>query len=545
MEWKAWTGWSQLTGNVVDQDTIMRNIRSLPAMDALRILSMIDIAMEFTDNVGETELKLLYIVQDGRLLHPKVINDVLSRSTTLFHQHLRYALTQLVFKYAHLDVELPDSIPDVGVWETVLITILQLADCIRAQGSDLQSLKSYLIQSLQFATEENWSSQLLRTYDQYIHVAPKVTQDLDNGVAIDFDEIVQRTFGTKLRELFANELSLFAYFQHEYDARPTQDSPPTTSYIGSAILEQNPTLSRLLNQFSLSYTEFEQLIESYSFEELLWPIQHFKRTPILKLNDSVYLPLSLKYFAGRMGGGMYYSLIDNVPQKQKRQFQNYIGRIFEEWAVSELRKVYPNFDRIEIFQRHSTENQNRKLPEAISMYPEGNILWECKTKRLTASVYESGSLSKYKDDLLSGIGKGILQTYDVAQQIADGKLLNGKVLCGTCLPVIVTLEPYPLYGFLRQDVVSICRSRRPNNALVPLVISSFDFGLLCDFAITRGLNIWTTLNQWAKREALNGNLTSLHEFLISQYGKPALNDKHEILLKELTEDAKNLYGFNL
>ncbi|MFD1674290.1 hypothetical protein [Alicyclobacillus fodiniaquatilis] len=544
MEWKAWTGWSQLTGEVVDKETIIETVRSLPAMDTLRILSMIDVTFESTDVVGQIEMKLLRLVQDGRFLRQPLIQDVLNRSTSLFHQHLRYALTQLVFKYADLDMDYPHDVPSIDVWEKVLSLILQLADSVRAQGTDLLSMKSHFIQVLQFASKENWSSQLLRTYEQYVHIGPTVTQDLDHGIGIDLDEIAKMTFGTQLRDVFANVFSLFSYLQQQYHARSHPDALATASYVGSAIMEQNPTLSRLMNQFSCSFTEFKNHMESYSFDELLWPTQHFKKKAFLRLSESVFMPLGLMFFAGRMGGGMYYSLIDNVPKEQRRQFQNYIGRMFEDWAISELRQVYLASNRIEIFERSHSNSENRKLPEAVSVYPEGNIVWECKTKRLTATVYESGNLATYESDMMQGIGKGILQTYDVAQQIADGLLLAGKVVDDTCLPVVVTLEPYPLYGFLRDDVAMMHQSNRPGNALSPLVISSFDFYLMCDFSITRGLNIWTVLIEWSKREAVSSIPMSLHEFLISQYGRPQLNNKYEQFIKELLDSTKNLYGLS-
>lgn len=544
MEWKSWTGWRQLTGSVIDSNSVIDTIQSLPAVDSLRVLSIIDTVMQLSDEPGPTELRLLRLVRDGVFLTPKLITDVNSRETILFHSQVRYALTQMIFKYTEVDMDFPHEIPNINVWEDVLIILLQLSDLIHAENHSVEGLKSYLLQSSQFFVEENWSSELLRTYEQYINVAPTVTQDSDGGEAIDLGEIAQATFSTSLRELFANEVALLTFIQNAYNSRPGEDTVPVTAYFGSALLDQNPTLHSLMRQFSMSFDDFKRIMEPYSFEQLLWPIRHFKQKPILQL-DPVYIPLGLAFFIKRLGGGMYYSLIDNVPSKRKRQFQSYMGRVFEKWAVSELINVYPDRSRIEFFERHATKTQKQKFPEAVSVYPEGNIVWECKTKRLVASVYESGDLAAYENDVRGGIGKGIEQTYDVSKQIAQGRLMKGRVLSEWCLPVIVTLEPYPLYGILRQELTMLHETARPKNAMKPIVLSSFDFSLLCYYAIERGANIWTTLIAWTKYDDSKGNSTSLHQFLIEQNGKPALLLKHDVIIKHMMNDAKNLFGIRL
>ncbi|MFX4301255.1 hypothetical protein ACOJUR_03090 [Alicyclobacillus tolerans] len=545
MEWKAWTGWYQLTGEKVEVNTVIEKIKSLSAIDALRILSIMDVVMELAeDDVGDMELRFLYLLKDGKLLNPQIVNDIRKRSTALFHPQARYALTQMVFKYAILDMDLPHEIPSFEMWENIVTLVLQLSDLIRAKNSDIDGLKSYLIQSMGLHTEENWSSELLRSYEQYVLVAPTVDQDLNNGKGIILDEIAQRAFHTNLRELFANEFALLTYLKNQYDSRQSYDSVPTTAYIGSALLDQNPTLHRLLNHVSFSFEQFKERMQSYSFQQLLWPTRYFKQAPFLNMQNHVYMPLGLRYFIGRMGGGMYYSLIDNVEEHQKRQFQSYVGRIFETWAVSELRKVYVDEQRIEFFDRIVEKKQKRKLPEAISFYPEGNIVWECKTKRLTVSVFEEGDLDNYNHDILEGIGKGIKQTYDVSRQILENELLPDKFINNKCLPVIVTMEPYPMYGILKQEILQIHQQIRPQNAMNPVVLSSFDFSLLCDYAASRNLNIWQTLNTWIKYDASTGYSVSLHEFLITQFGRPILKQKHESMISQLLHDAKTLYGFS-
>jgi hypothetical protein len=546
VEWKSWTGWYQLTGEIVEMNLVIDKIQSLPALDALRILSIMDIVMELADEeVGEMELRFLCLAKNGSLLHSKIIYDVKKRDTMLFHPQSRYALTQMIFKYTDPDMDFPHDIPDFRLWEDLVILVLQLSDLIRAKNHAIQGLKSYLIQSIEFHTEENWSSELLRTYEQYVIVAPTIVQDLDKGRAMFLDEIAEKAFNTNLRELFANEIALLTYLQNQYNSSLSHDSVPTTAYVGSALLDQNPTLHRVLDHVSFRFEEFKERFQSYSFEQLLWPIRHFKQAPFLDLQNQVYMPLGLRYFIGRMGGGMYYSLIDNVQKNQKRQFQSYVGRIFEAWVVSELRKVYIDGQQIEFFDRIVVKKQERKLPEAISIYPDGNIIWECKTKRLTVSVYEDGDLSSYEHDVLEGIGKGIEQTYNVSRQILNDELLTDKRISKKCLPVIVTSEPYPLYGILKQEISEIHQHIRPQNAMSPIVLSSFDFSLLCEYSVHRNLNIWDTLNSWMEQDFSVGFSMSLHEFLISQYGKPTLREKHESMISQLLNDAKSLYGFPL
>ena len=337
---------------MINKNELINNIKKLPAANSLRVLSIIDTVMQLSDNfIGVTELRLLHLVRKGTLLTPKLISNVKQRETILFHPQVRYALTQMIFKYTDLDMDLPHEIPDIKIWEDILTILLQMSDMIYAKSHEIHGLKSYMLQASQFMVEENWSSELLRTYEQYVVVAPTVSQDLDSGEAIDLMGIVQKTFGTSLRELFANEVALFIYIQNQYNERPSEDAVPTTAYVGSVLLDQNKTLKSLMEQFSVRFNEFKKNLEQYSFEQLLWPIRHFKQTPILQL-QSVYIPLGLAFFIRRMGGGMYYSLIDNVPHNKKRQFQSYIGRVFEEWAISELRNVYPDQSRIEFFERY-------------------------------------------------------------------------------------------------------------------------------------------------------------------------------------------------
>lgn len=319
MEWKAWTGWHQLTGEIIEANTVIEKIKSLSAIDALRILSIMDAVMELADDeVGDMELRFLSLLRDGKLLNKQIVNNVRERNTTLFHPQSRYALTQMVFKYAVFDMDVPHDIPSFEMWETIVTLVLQLSDLIRSKNSEIDGLKSYLIQSMGLHSEENWSSELLRSYEQYVLVAPTVKQDLNSGVSIILDEIAQRAFNTNLGELFANEFALLTYLKNQYDSRQSYDSVPTTAYIGSALLDQNPTLHRLLDHLSFPFEQYKERLQPYSFEQLLWPTRHFKQTPFIKVQNQVYMPLGLRYFIGRIGGGMYYSLIDNVEKEQKR-----------------------------------------------------------------------------------------------------------------------------------------------------------------------------------------------------------------------------------
>lgn len=175
------------------------------------------------------------------------------------------------------------------------------------------------------------------------------------------------------------------------------------------------------------------------------------------------------------------------------------------------------------------------------IYPDVNILWEAKSKRVIVDAYETGDLEKFRKDIARGVQEGIAQTHEIAIRIHNNKFLEQR-LTDTCMPVIVTLDTYPGYGLLGEELEQL-GDKRPDNVLPHLVLDSGSFNLLCMYVVQHGLNMLSELREWQNAWRESGYLLTMNEFLTARHTNLRPPSALRRILEQIQEDAKGLYGF--
>ena len=141
MELKAWTGWEALTGEKTSLVDLVEEIRAWPKVEALRILSVLDVMLQNAHAQDPlTQLQLLQIVDDKLTKDLALVRSVFARETAMFIELHRVGLTQLVLAYGDEGQELPKERPDPSFFQSVLKGLLKVADLSGAKEATEQGL---------------------------------------------------------------------------------------------------------------------------------------------------------------------------------------------------------------------------------------------------------------------------------------------------------------------------------------------------------------------------------------------------------------------
>ncbi|MCL6525236.1 MAG: hypothetical protein K6T34_11345, partial [Thermoflavifilum sp.] len=547
VELHGWTGWRELGNPIVPINDVVQRVSTWPKLDAVHLMSMIDLMMEQSNHDPHVQLELLYVVNPQWTQNRTLVQAIRSGNTILFHPQVRFAMMQLILAYSDESNTEIHAIPDKAMWVDMLTGLLQLSDHINAPGPTRDDLKTYLLQTAPFTwMYEPVENQLLRSYELFAELLMGLPQQPNkHHQPIDFDNFSKKTFGVTVRELYAQIFGLYAHLASMVKVTPKGLAHiPHQAFIGTAILDQNPDLRKVLDALSKSPEELRDVLRSKPVGDLLWYSRHLAASPILRTTEGVYFILNCRLLFERLGRGMYYTLLNALPEELRPHYLTHLGRVFEKWLKDKLLEVCPDRSRLFLeddFPELAKGPKSFRPSEAILVYPEANILWEAKSKRVVVDAYETGDLEIFRSDLGKGVQEGINQAYKVATRIHKGQFLPQRVT-DICLPVIVTLDVYPVYSLLGEELQQLSE-KRPPYVLPHIVIDSGSFYSLCQYVKEHGLNMLYELRQWHKAWQESGYLLTMNEFLLSKYGPIQPPDTLRRILDQIQEDSVRLYGF--
>lgn len=543
MELKAWTGWEALTGTKTTLGDLLEEIRTWPKGEVLKILSMLDVMLQNAQAQDpKTQLQLLHVVDEKLTQNQAVVRAVESHETAVFIELHRVSLTQLVLAYGGESAELPQERPNAVLFRSVLKGLLQVADISGAKDATEQGLIGWVLQAYPYFWRDSLPDQIVRSRRWYVELAPTVEWPND-ATPIDFDAVLQRIFGLTMQEIYSALYGIFAFLVGQDRPRPDADFVPWTAYIGSRFWEQKPEVRRLLEFLAHTPDQFRDLWSDLAPEDLVAPRKELKTFPLVKLHSDLYFPISLSSLVNRLGQSMYYVILDNLPSASRSTFQDHMGRVFETWVKEKLGSVYHR-DRLLLettYNRRTKGERNLKTSEAIAVYPDINLMWEAKSKRIPALVFENADLNAFYAAVSKGIVPGIKQTYRVARDIEDGFVFHDQVVAHRYRVVVVTMEHYPQLGPLGKYLDDLCAGERPCCVKDHIILDAFAFELACRASEKTGADLSQVLDDWVTEWRQSNYILQFPEFMYRRYPEmhsEPLNSEFQRLMIE----AATLFG---
>lgn len=544
MDIYPWIRWSDFGRPIAPLKDLIKEIEAWPLFDALHVSGMIDLMLEHRQHDPEIQLQLLHVI-DSRLTESHaLVQRMRNRDTILFHPQARFALVQLVLRYGDESQTVIHQVPKMSLWQAVLKGLLKISDHINGPEDDRGDIKQYILQSAPFTwITEPLGHQVLRSYElfaKYLFSVPQLPNR--QHPPIGFNAVFQAEFGVTVHQFAAQMFAVFAYLSSKVKATDDPDPLPYGGFIGTKMLDQNPALSHALDAISRDAATFRELLNSKPTSQLLWYNRDLASYPLIKTPEGAYFVLSSRLLSERMGRTMFYTILDALPKKQRPHFLTHFGRVFEAWVKDKLVEVIQDRSRLFLeddFPQHKDGKYGFRPSEAIVIYPEANILWEAKAKRIVVNAYETGDLDVLRKDVREGIGVGIGETAEVAKRIREGELLKEDVVTTRCLPVIVTAESYPIFGPLAEEMLP--ETERPAYLLPYVVLDSGSFQILCQYAKHYGMDLHNDISDWQKKWKASGYTLTMVEFLQRRHGPLPSSSVWDEVADDMKRDAIQLF----
>lgn len=259
-------------------------------------------------------------------------------------------------------------------------------------------------------------------------------------------------------------------------------------------------------------------------QELLVRSRHWQLTPVVR-QGSEYFCMSLPFLAERLSSGAHYLVLDNLRPNEKRRYMTWLGHAFEQYMLHLLSSVWM-----------CHPEQQEAMADVTITAPQGEVLVECKTKRIPITVFENGDVDDFRKHLRAdtGVRKGAQQLSQRFIQIIKGTYPVGLDVCST-IPLVCTLEATPAIWHLGEEVDRVVTEFAWPVGTTPAVVSAFDLETLVAYheTTTEGIE---TLREWVPQR----NDSTLADFLRSKRSFDWMGTFQTAQWKEATMHASQL-----
>lgn len=326
----------------------------------------------------------------------------------------------------------------------------------------------------------------------------------------EFDSIVQSAIGIGVPEIYTIGLAFAGHFIHSFGY--FLDSPIEVREIS------HEGVNHFVDHFSADVATLRQMaaaVQSYD-QDYAYTFNPLRKYPLLRVSvngrNAVVAPIPTFLFR-RFTDGVYYEICDakGFPDAFGRSFQNYVGDMLG-------RANY--CDRFTIFREHPYKvGKDRKdSVDWIISDPTGDVLVECKTKKLRLEAKIGLASTEVLDDDLDKMAGFIVQIYKTLEDALKGRYMhwlprNDKPL----YPVIVTLEEWFAFGDrILPAIEEIARRQLVEWQIDAAIIDKYPYTICAveDFEIATQIMARTSINEVMSQKIDRGHrLWPLYSFL--------------------------------
>lgn len=425
------------------------------------------------------------------------ILSLLSQGRTFFYPHQIWATMNLVGYWGAVEAKgtpLQKLAPDdVGRLTTGLLAVSGLVDAQRLSGGEDGA--KYLLHHWKGIHSEPIPSRLARW--RYM-----LTQSAGGFTEFDPNPAFKSVTGFDTQTYFDAGMELYMGF---FSAVQQAFNNGDEILLSHDYFRNEPAALAVLQPFIMDMADFCSTVKNVSGSpnDLLFYARHLQSAPILRYHDR-YFCLSLPFLGERISSGAHYLVLDHLPQEdEKKKYMTWLGHVFEDYMVNLLSSV----------SWTCAPETEPSMADASITSSDGGIIVECKTKRIPVDVFESGSVSRFRDQLRSdtGIRKGASQLSDRFSKIDAGTYPVPELTVESTAGLVCTLESTPAIWQLGEEVDAVFSEFTWPSNTIPAVVSAFDLEMLVSYheLTKRGIK---ALKEWLPKR----NEVTLADFLRSK-----------------------------
>jgi hypothetical protein len=253
--------------------------------------------------------------------------------------------------------------------------------------------------------------------------------------------ILEKHTGLTVKEFFFLGFALAGHLQRRFDINSDQD------YSAFGISKEKATA--FFSRMSMGIDELRPLLRAQPVDAT-WDYgwNPLEATPLVALDpkhpNRLYCPVP-ELLLRRFSGGLYYDLINDSG------FGNAFGAAFEAYVGEVLAVAYQHCD-VRVL-RETTYKAGKDVhhgPDWIVCDADGNLVVECKTKRMTHAARQEGDFKLRAD--VDKIAEAVVQNYKNIGEAQSG-LSSWSPNANPIVPLVITLEDWYFVGPLLHDLL--------------------------------------------------------------------------------------------
>lgn len=294
--------------------------------------------------------------------------------------------------------------------------------------------------------------------------------------------ILEERTGLTVREFFFLGIALAGHLRRRFDINGAQDY----SEFGIS----NAKAAAFFSRLSMSLDDLRPLLAAQPID-VTWDYgwNPLEATPLVAIDaeypDRLCCPVP-ELLLRRFSTGLYYDLI------KVSGFGNAFGAAFESYIGEVLMVAYQNEPAMVIKETpYTVRGDTHHGPDWIVCDAGGNLVIECKTKRLTHAAREAGNV--VLGDQVDKIAEAIVQNYKNIWEAQQG-LWSWKPNGHPMVPLVITFEDWFFIGPLlyklleervRRQLIDACLDAQLMETMPYAVMSCREFEM-CIGAMREG-----------------------------------------------------------
>ncbi|MGR6807739.1 hypothetical protein ACU6VI_15750 [Sphaerotilus natans] len=279
--------------------------------------------------------------------------------------------------------------------------------------------------------------------------------------------MLEKHTGLTVREFFFLGFALGGHLIRRFDINSSQD------YSQFGISEEKATA--FFSRLSMSIDDLRPLLAAQLVDatwEYGW--NQLEATPLVALDpmhpNRLYCPVP-DLLLRRFSTGLYYDLV-KVPG-----FGNAFGAAFEAYVGEVLAVAYQDgFATILKENPYPVGRDTHHGPDWIVCDASGNLVVECKAKRLTHAARQAGDVALRAE--VNKIAEAVIQNYKNIREAQQG-LSSWKPNSHPIVPLVITFEDWFFVGPLLHELLEkSVRSQLPGAGLDAQLMESMPYAVM-------------------------------------------------------------------
>lgn len=338
-----------------------------------------------------------------------------------------------------------------------------------SKDASLTRIANEVISTAYLTKTPNIWTALTRTTHLYVNLHNAYSSEMPKDY-LDLNLDFKKATGIFLDDYLVLGLAVLTKYIKHFGHSNVADLPDFIYFMPDLFFEttqlDKETINKFIDFISAPIEDLGKNISKQNSRERTHDFLLFKWKPLLKLNDELYMPISINYFVEKITMGVYWILFGyykTQDDSKALQFSRYNGQIFEKYVadvITQLHKRNPPSSSIEYDQKYYIGKEQLRTPDVMIFCDDYAIFVEASATRLQAKqTISMGNIDAFEKDNEKIVFHNASSLDVFINNFLDKKTIIENIDASKIkriYPVVVAIEGYPklnvLYLFIQEEL---------------------------------------------------------------------------------------------